>query len=331
MVAVSQSTGFFVQSNANLGAVEIATFLGLVLFGVSLAQGYTYYQRSAGDSFRLKLFVAVLLLMESFHSFTASHTIYYDTVARFRDAEINSYSLSANAATETLITVLVQCFYSHRIYRLSNGKLPVSIACFTLAILRFLFGIAVSAESVIDVHRTPNWVVFVTDFNWLITTMLAVGGAADILIAISMLVYLRKMSSATNMKSTTDIINRLVRWSLQSGLLTSMTSLTVIVCFQAMANLVWFGLYVILAKLYSNSLLVSLNARPPRTRADGRIRRQAATIHSTHIDFETIPEPVGISFQLSDLSSSSASGSNTRDMPSMHIDQFMSTKEIMEN
>lgn len=94
-----------------------------------------------------------------------------------------------------------QCFYSHRIYRLSKGKLPISIACFTLAILRFLFGIAVSAESVIDVHRTPNWVVFVTDFNWLITTMLAVGGAADILIAFSMLVYLRKMSSATNMKS----------------------------------------------------------------------------------------------------------------------------------
>ena len=163
-------------------------------------------------------------LMESFHSFTASHTIYFDTVTRFGRAEINSYSLSANAATETLITVLVQvrvyfltsrnntlltwsstkCFYSHRIYRLSKGNLSISIACFTLAILRFLFGVAVSAESVIDVHRTPNWVVFVTDFNWLITTMLAVGGAADILIAFSMLVYLRKMSSRTNMKSCVE-------------------------------------------------------------------------------------------------------------------------------
>lgn len=194
--------------------------------------------------------------MESSHSFTASHTIYYDTVTRFRDPEINSYQLSANAATETLITVLVQvrrqgakdwspysfpnvdlllsqCFYSHRIYRLSKGNLPISIACFTLAILRFLFGIAVSAESVIDVHRTPNWVVFVTQFNWLITAMLSVGGAADILIAISMLVYLRKMSSSTNMQSwisfifcviwdwltfhhsTTNMINRLVRWSLR--------------------------------------------------------------------------------------------------------------------
>jgi hypothetical protein len=46
--------------------------------------------------------------MESFHSFTASHTIYYDTVTRWNRAEINSYSLSANAATETLVTFLVQ-------------------------------------------------------------------------------------------------------------------------------------------------------------------------------------------------------------------------------
>jgi hypothetical protein len=54
---------------------------------------------------------------------------------------------------------------------------------------------------VIDVHRTPNWVVFVTKFNWLITTTLAVGGSADILIAASMVYYLRKLVSPGNMKS----------------------------------------------------------------------------------------------------------------------------------
>ncbi|KAF9480746.1 hypothetical protein BDN70DRAFT_877183 [Pholiota conissans] len=306
MVAISEDVAFFVQSDANLGAVEIATFLGLVLFGVSLSQGYTYFYRSAGDPLRLKIFVGILLLMESFHSFTASHTIYYDTVTRYKDAEINSYSLSANAATETLITVLVQCFFSHRIYRLSEGKLPISIACFTLAILRFIFGLAVSAESVIDVHRTPNWVVFVTKFNWLITATLAIGGSADILIAASMLFYLRKLASPTNMKSTTAVLNRLVRWSLQTGFLTSLTSLTVIICFQAMANLVWFGLYVILAKLYSNSLLASLNARPRRTLTDTSRSRRGGTI-STDIDFEAMPAPVGISFQLAELSGSSGS------------------------
>ena len=63
MVTVNETAGFFVESNANLGAVEIATFLGLVLFGISLAQGYTYFHRSTGDSVRLKAFVSRNILL----------------------------------------------------------------------------------------------------------------------------------------------------------------------------------------------------------------------------------------------------------------------------
>ncbi|KAF5309133.1 hypothetical protein D9619_012807 [Psilocybe cf. subviscida] len=303
-------SAFFVQSDANLGAVEIATFLGLVLFGISLAQGYTYFRRCEDDSRGLKILVGILLLMESFHSFTASHTIYYDTVTRWNRAEINSYSLSANAATETLVTVVVQCFFSHRIYRISKKKKPITILCFSLAILRLIFGLAVSAECVIDVHRTPNWVVFVTRFNWLITSTLAVGAAADVVIACSMLYYLRKLAAPGNMKSTAAVLNRLVRWSLQTGLITSMTSVTVIICFQAMKNLVWFGLYVILAKVYSNSLLASLNARPRKRRSFER--RQPV---STNMMFDTVPAgagPIGVTFQLTELSSGTMST-----MPSM--------------
>jgi len=255
---------FKVETAGNLGAVEIATFFSIFLLGVSVSQGYAYFRRSGGDRWTLKLMVTLLLFLEIFHSFTAAHTIYYDTVTRWNRAEINSYSLSANVLNESLITVVVQAFFSHRIYRLS-GKLPIGIACFGLAILRFIGGIAMAAESLIDVRRTPNWVVFISRFNWLVTSALALGGATDVLIAASMLFYLRKLASPSNMKSTTEVLNRLVRYSLQTGLFTSLTSVAVIICFQAMKNLVWFGLYIVLAKIYSNSLLASLNARQRTT------------------------------------------------------------------
>ncbi|KDR68172.1 hypothetical protein GALMADRAFT_146653 [Galerina marginata CBS 339.88] len=276
-----------VETDGNLGAVEIATFLSLVLLGVSLSQGYTYFRRSEQDKFSLKLMVTVLLVLEIFHSFTAAHTIYFDTITRWNRAEINSYSLSANVVNETLITVMVQCFFSHRIYRLS-GKLPISIACFGLAILRFLSAMGMSLEAVLDVRRTPNWVIFISQFNWVITSALALGGATDLLIAASMLFYLKKLTSPSNMKSTTQLLNRLIRYSLQTGFLTSLTSLAVIVCFHTMKNLVWFGLYIILAKIYSNSLLASLNARPRTARSP---RRRA---FSTNIDFETVPPGISI-------------------------------------
>jgi len=57
-------TAFFVESDANLGAVEIATFLGLVLFGISLAQGYAYFRRCEGDSRTLKNLVRVSVIVD---------------------------------------------------------------------------------------------------------------------------------------------------------------------------------------------------------------------------------------------------------------------------
>lgn len=48
-----------VETAGNLGAVEIATFLSLVLLGVSLSQGYTFFRRSGSDRWTLKLMVRV--------------------------------------------------------------------------------------------------------------------------------------------------------------------------------------------------------------------------------------------------------------------------------
>lgn len=55
-------------------------------------------------------------------------------------------------------------------------------------------------ESVLDVPRNPNG-VFVVEFGWLITAALSVGVMTDIIIAISMVYYLRKMTSPFNLKT----------------------------------------------------------------------------------------------------------------------------------
>ncbi|KAF8958190.1 hypothetical protein BDZ97DRAFT_1923931 [Flammula alnicola] len=284
MVVYIQPSTFVVESDQNLG--------------------------HADDRLGLKLLVSALLFLESAHSFTASQTIYYDTVTKWKSAKANSYPLSTTVMIETLITIIVQVldvfkdlleitaadklqsFFSLRIYRLS-GRFTISIACFSLAFLRFLGGTVVTAEIYKDVPNNPNGIGYVLQWGWLITASLALGVAADVLIAISMLYYLRKLASPTNLKSTTQIINRLVRWSLQTGLITSVGSITVIISFQAMGNMVWFGLYVILAKLYSNSLLVSLNARPRKRRV-----QDLENWLSTGMKFEHTPNPISISIQI---------------------------------
>lgn len=59
MVAPFKSEIFVLQSDGNLGAVEVATFFSLVLYGISLSQGYTYFLQSAkGDKPFLKALVS---------------------------------------------------------------------------------------------------------------------------------------------------------------------------------------------------------------------------------------------------------------------------------
>lgn len=56
-----ESSTFLLQSNGNLGAMEISTFIGMGLFGVAMAQVYHYFSKCTGDRSFLKLFVSFLL------------------------------------------------------------------------------------------------------------------------------------------------------------------------------------------------------------------------------------------------------------------------------
>ncbi|KDR71956.1 hypothetical protein GALMADRAFT_229182 [Galerina marginata CBS 339.88] len=274
---------FVLETNGNLGALEVTTFISLILFSVSMSQGYRYFSRSSDDRAGLKF------LVHSAHSFTSCYIIYYETVTRWSRSEGNSYPLSVTVLLESIITFIVQNFFIHRIHRLS-GKHIIALLCFTMAFLRFVAAVVISAESLIDVPKTPNG-VFVHSIGWLIGAALAVGVATDLLIAGFMLYYLRKLFSPTNFRSTTLVLNRLIRGSFQTGLLTSMTSVTVIICVRFLSNMVWVGIYIILAKLYALSLLVSLNARPPKMH-----REDMGMAVSTDLEFT--PPPISVSLQI---------------------------------
>ncbi len=49
MVIPLEADNFVLQSNGNLGTVEVATFFSLVLYGIFLSQGYTYFLENAKD------------------------------------------------------------------------------------------------------------------------------------------------------------------------------------------------------------------------------------------------------------------------------------------
>ncbi|KAJ7889854.1 hypothetical protein B0H14DRAFT_2691086 [Mycena olivaceomarginata] len=257
---------FGLDAPENLGAMEIGVFLSLIMFGVVAVQGYVYFRNSRPDRTGLKLLVGSVLFFELCHTVASCHAIYYFTVILAGMPELakpaNSYSVSILPVFETLITALVQGFFAYRI-RLLSGRIYISLVCWTLCLLRFIGGMGVAAEGFLDVPREPDYFRLQDTYGWLITSSLNVGAVLDVLIAVSLCFYIRRLYTPYNLPKSEELINRLITWTIQTGLITSLMSIAVVVAFQTMKhNFIWLALYTFLAKLYSNSLLVSLNARP---------------------------------------------------------------------
>ncbi|KAF8879714.1 hypothetical protein BD779DRAFT_1124334 [Infundibulicybe gibba] len=252
--------GLKTTSGSNLGALEIATFISLVLCGIVVAQGYSYYHHFTTDRPFLKIMVGTVLVLEVSHSIATAHAIYKYTItlAAVVVKPADTYALPMTIVLEMLITVIVQGFFAYRIRSLSEN-LYISSLCWVLSFLRFLGGIAFTIEKCLDMSRGPDYFMFKDRFGWLITSVLSVGATVDLIVAASLCYYLNRLISPVTIRRTVQIVDRLISWTIQTGLVTSIASVASVICFQAMKHNwgLWFSIYTVLAKLYSNSLLLS--------------------------------------------------------------------------
>ncbi|KAJ7610515.1 hypothetical protein FB45DRAFT_942621 [Roridomyces roridus] len=98
-------------------------------------------------------------------------------------------------------------------------------------------------------------------FQWISSAGLACASMADVLIAVSLCWYL--MKTRTGLQTKTDsIVTRLILYAINTGLLTSVVVLMDMICFLTMPdNLIHLSFNIMVGKLYSNSLLATLNFR----------------------------------------------------------------------
>jgi hypothetical protein len=103
---------------------------------------------------------------------------------------------------------------------------------------------------------------FISVIQGLIRASLALYVVTDLLIALLLCYFLH--SNRTGIKRTDTLINRLIVYAIHNGLITSVADIFVIVFNIAYPkNLVYLSVYQIVANLYSNSFLATLNARRP--------------------------------------------------------------------
>ncbi|KAJ4465624.1 hypothetical protein C8J55DRAFT_566103 [Lentinula edodes] len=270
------------DSSKLLGALEIGAFLSIFMFGAVTMQGHVYYQNCKDDSKWFIFFITSILLLELGHAIATARSVWWATIT-IADMVIkpgNGYSIAACTLCSTVTTFLVKAYYIDRVRRLSS-KWWLAIIGWLLTVISFGASLMVTYETYRDVPREPNNFELQREWGWLITLNLGLDALADVFIAAALVYQLRQLAMpvhASPMKkyrNSAKMLNELLLWTIETGLLSSVASIAALVCFHLMEfNYIWFAVYLPLATLYSNSLLASLNARTVRRRRLGLVQQQ---------------------------------------------------------
>ncbi|KAJ3987900.1 hypothetical protein F5890DRAFT_1550968 [Lentinula detonsa] len=259
------------------GPMFIGYSFNIVLYGIMITQVYLYFNTFKQDRLWMKILVAGLLLADTVNAIFDAVYLYDSLVIHFgistrilRHAAggqslhvADNIAYLGNAtwvfATDPAMTALiagtVQLFFAWRVKILTTNWWIVSIV--VLASLTGLVGGLVTAY---EVGVTPHFVDF-RNFKWSVIMWLAGECFADLGITSVLVWHLPRRKHKTGFQASDELIDRIIRLAVQTGLITA---------FCATLDLIFFltdptGTHLIfnfpLAKLYTNSVMSSLNSR----------------------------------------------------------------------
>ncbi|KAF8832724.1 hypothetical protein HHX47_DHR1001662 [Lentinula edodes] len=170
---------------------------------------------------------------------------------------LSSYKIThhvQNLLLQGIIGGLVQSFYGWRV-QILLGNWFVTLIIFVGALANMLMGIAtaIGADIVKAFSEFQRFQVVV--IIWAVTAM-----AADLIIMATLVLHLRHFKTGIN-KGTDNQIDRIIRLTLQTGMITVIWDIAHLLTFLLDPAGVHLFFNFTLAKLYTNSLLSSLNSR----------------------------------------------------------------------
>ncbi|KDQ22170.1 hypothetical protein PLEOSDRAFT_1109288 [Pleurotus ostreatus PC15] len=258
------------------GPMLIGVLFNTILYGILVVQSFIYYQTYKKDASWLRYFMLYLFIAETVNSALDIVMVYEPLILNFGKYSCSTVSVfylhtspkpeiskattffPIMLATDPIVTVLIstpiQIFVAWRIFIISRAKWLAGLICIFAFISMgggFWTGITVTIIRRFD--RKP-------ELHWPALTWLLASAIADVIITASLALSLSRRK--TGISNTDDAVNRIIRLTIQTGLITAIFAALDVIFFLALPrttiNFIWdFAL----SKLYTNALLSTLNAR----------------------------------------------------------------------
>ncbi|KAJ6512514.1 hypothetical protein C8R45DRAFT_960608 [Mycena sanguinolenta] len=253
--------------------VNIATLTGpMVLgfmwsymaYGVLIVQIYMYLEAFPDDRIGLKVLVWVMFFFETFFTVLLTIAAWSMFGSGWGDVHVLlqlNWSWGLLPLISGILSALAQGFYIWRIWHITRKlwwPVPIALTVVGQYVGLWWFGIK---------WNIAHWHTSVlSSLSDQVTVWLAGSAVVDVLITIALTSTFYRRKRQTNVAETTGILNRLIRLSIETGALTSITATA-----EAILWIGWkrfnyhFTLFLVLGKLYSNVLMATLNCRRPQS------------------------------------------------------------------
>ncbi|KAF9469498.1 hypothetical protein BDZ94DRAFT_1303209 [Collybia nuda] len=280
-----------------LGPILMGTMMNILLFGIMIVQCYLYYERYKRDRLIIKSVVVLLLFLDALSSCFAMIMSYDYFVTNFGNIPaitVTNIGVDPYPLLTGVTAFVVQSFFAWRIHILIRSR-ALSILIVVLSAVQMLASIG----AVIGGVMVKEFAKFVhlkqVSLVWLLGSVVT-----DAIITVSLVSFLK--NARTGFRSTDHLTSRIIRFTVQTGLLTTM--------FAVASSLLHLAFGLPLSKLYTNSLLSSLNSRAVWSN-EGYTSKSGVCFHHSdpeHIDVDTSSNGVSVMIRREALTVNGSSG-----------------------
>ncbi|KAK0458975.1 uncharacterized protein EV420DRAFT_343673 [Desarmillaria tabescens] len=239
-----------------LGPILMGTQMNVLLMGIMIVQCYVYFERYKGDKPWIKATVWLLLLLDLLSSSFAMAMTYNYLVTNFGNIpaiQVTNTGIDPYPLLTGITALVVQTFFAWRIHVLTKNKL-LAIIIAALSIIQMLASLGTMIGGLIVKDFVKLEQIKQISLIWLFGSVIT-----DVIITVSLVRILSKKK--TGFASTDHLISKIIRSTVQTGLLTTTFALGVVIAYLVSDSTMHLAFGLPLSKLYTNTLLSSLNAR----------------------------------------------------------------------
>ncbi|KIP06403.1 hypothetical protein PHLGIDRAFT_128315 [Phlebiopsis gigantea 11061_1 CR5-6] len=234
----------------------VGTFLNIFLYGIMVTQCFLYYSTYPKDRIWMKLLVLFLLVADTLNCVFDIWWIYNVVITNFANLDAlatGNWVFATDPAMVGIIATVVQLFFAWRVKVLTGNWWLVTFIVITGS-TSFFGGIGTA----IAIHYVPQFEEF-QKFRVVVIIWLIGAAICDSTITLSLTWHLRRHK--TGFSGTDDLLNRIIRLTVQNGLITALWAIVDLIAYLATPTGLHLAFNFPLAKLYTNSLMSSLNSR----------------------------------------------------------------------